>query len=567
MTTFARLFSLMAAHRRWIAIGALLGFVAVGSNVALMAVSAYLISKSALVTNVADVALAITAVRVLAISRAAFRYFERYVTHRATFAILADLRVWFFASIEPLAPARLAGRRSGDLLARIVADIETLEDFYVRVIVPPVVAALVTGFAGLLLGAFDLILGVALVVFLIVAGVVLPAASRRLSHGPAETLIATRAELSAMLVDEVQGIADLIALDRAAAHRRRLLVLGEALDRTTSRLALIRGVMAALAATFAGLAGVTVLAIGIQLVGMGRLDGVYLALLPLVAVASFEVIAPLSQAFGLQAANEAAACRLFELTDAAPEVVDPPASSLHPVPATPAGPVSPASPGIEIRGLRFRYGPNEPLVFDGLDLSVAPGGSLAIVGPSGSGKSTLVNLLLRFWEYREGEIRIGGRDLHECRIDDVRRMFGVVPQDVHLFNATIRDNLAVADPDATDERIVAACRMARIHDVIEDLPAGYGTRIGENGLLLSGGERQRLAIARAIIKDAPILIFDEATANLDVATEGELMGSLAPFIAGRTTIFISHRASVAAGMDRTVTIENGPPGGRPVIRP
>ena len=180
--------------------------------------------------------------------------------------------------------------------------------------------------------------------------------------------------------------------------------------------------------------------------------------------------------------------------------------------------------------------------------------SLAIVGPSGSGKSTLVNLLLRFWDYDEGEIRIGGRDLRDYRVDEIRRLLGVVPQDVHLFDATIRDNLAVADADVTDERIEEACRMAQVHGFIETLPAGYETRVGENGVLLSGGERQRLAIARAIIKDAPILILDEATANLDVATEAALLDSLAPFMAGRTTIVISHRASVAARTDRLLVL-------------
>jgi len=300
-----------------------------------------------------------------------------------------------------------------------------------------------------------------------------------------------------------------------------------------------------MAATFASLAGITVLLLGVGLVDAGRLDGVYLAILPLVAIASFEVIAPLAQAFQLLDANEAAARRLFELIDAPPEVSD--AVNTSPAPR-------PSGHGIEVSGLRFRYGPTEPLVFDGLDLSVDPGGSLAIVGPSGAGKSTLVNLLLRFWDYREGTIRIGGHDLHAYPIDDVRRMLGVVSQDVHLFDATIRDNLALADPDVTDERIVAACRQACLHAFIETLPDGYETRIGENGVRLSGGERQRLAIARAIIKDAPILILDEATANLDVVTETDLMGSLAPFIAGRTTIVISHRASVARLADRTIVL-------------
>jgi ATP-binding cassette, subfamily C, bacterial CydC len=546
MTTFGRLLRLARPHAGWLALGALLGFLAIGANVALMATSAYLIARAALVTNVADVALVITTVRVLAIARGAFRYLERYVSHRATFRLLTDLREWFYRSIEPLAPARLAGHRSGDLLARIVADVGTLEDFYVRVLLPPVVAALVTVFASLLLGAFDPLLGLVLFGFLTVTGVILPLVSRQLSRGPAADLVALRARLQASVVDEVQGIADLIVLDRAAAHRADTLALGEALDATQRWLATVRAGSAALAATFAALAGATVLAIGVGLVSDGRLDGVYLAVLPLVAIASFEVITPLSQAIGLVDSSEAAARRLFELIDAEPAVGDPEA----PLPM-------PDHYGIEIGDLRFRYAPDEPLVLDGVSLAIPQGTSLAIVGPSGSGKSTLVNLLLRFWAYDEGEIRIGGHDLRDYRIDDVRSWLGVVSQDVHLFNATIRDNLAVADADVTDARIEAACRMARLHDFVMTLPAGYGTRVGEDGVLLSGGERQRLAIARAIVKDAPILILDEATANLDVLTERDLLDSIAPWMRQRTTLIVSHRSSVADRATKVIRMEAG----------
>src|SRR4249919_3996515 len=213
MTIVRRLLGLTASHRRWIVIGAMLGFLAVGSNVLLMAASAYLISKSALITNVAEVALVVTSVRVLAIARATFRYLERYVTHRATFEILTDLRVWFFAAIEPLAPAGLTDRRRGDLLARIVADVGTLEDFYVRIILPPVTAVLVAILGGLLLGAADPALGLTLVAFLAGAGVVLPLIARRVSRGPAAVSISTRGEVDARLVDEIAGLADLIALD------------------------------------------------------------------------------------------------------------------------------------------------------------------------------------------------------------------------------------------------------------------------------------------------------------------------------------------------------------------
>ena len=544
MSVLRRLLGLTASRRRWIVIGAGLAFLAVGSNVLLMAASAYLISKSALITNVAEVALVITSVRVLAIGRAAFRYLERYVTHRATFEILTDLRVWFFAAIEPLAPAGLTDRRRGDLVARIVSDVGTLEDFYVRVILPPVTAVLVAILGGLLLGAADPLLGLTLIAFLVGAGIVLPLGARRLSRRPAAASIASRGELDALLVDGLAGLADLIVLDRAAAQRERTLAVGDDLDRATDRLARVRAAATILAGLVAALAGIAVLALGVALVGQGRLDGVYLAALPLAAVACFEVTGPLGQAFALQTANDAAARRLFELTDARPAGEDAP---------TVSG-AGASTFGLEVRGLRFRYGPEEPWVLDGLDLSVPAGGSLAIVGPSGSGKSTLVNLLLRFWDYADGELRIGGRELHEVRADEVRRWIAVVSQDVHLFDATIRDNLAVADADATDEAIEAACRLALIHDVITALPAGYETRIGENGALLSGGERQRLAIARAILKDAPILILDEATANLDVATERDLMASLEPFIAGRTAIVISHRSTVAAGMDRVLEL-------------
>lgn len=552
MTPFRRLIRLLAGHRRWLAIGAGLGFLAVGSNVGLMALSAYLISKAALVTNVADIALTITAVRVLAIARAAFRYLERYVTHRATFDILADLRVWFYASIEPIAPAALAGQRRGDLLGRIVADIDTLEDFYVRVLIPPIVAAAVVAFASLILGALDPVLGLVLLAFMALTGVILPVAGRRLSRRPALALVAARGELRATVVDELVGLADLVALDRTAWHRERVLALGAGTDEALAELARVRGWTAALAATFAGLAAVTVLGIGAELVHGGRVDGVFLAVLPLTALAAFEVIGPLAQAISLQDANEAAARRLFELADAPSAVSDRAATGAPIASGAIEGPAA-----IEFRDVTFRYAADEPLVLDGVSLAVPAGGSLAVIGPSGSGKTTLVNLLARFWEPVDGAIRIGGRDVRELHGDDVRALLGVVEQDVHLFDATIRDNLAVADAEASDERIADACRVAGIHDSIAALPAGYETRVGEGGALLSGGERQRLAIARALLKDAPILVLDEATANLDVTTERAVLERLRPFMAGRTTLVITHREAVAAAMDRTVRLEAG----------
>ena len=541
-----RLVGLIAPFRTWIALGVLLSTATIGASVGLMAVSAYLISKAVLVTEVTDLSLAITGVRFFAIARAALRYAERYITHLATFRILAHLRVWFYRSVEPLAPAGLAGHRSGDLLARIIADIETLENFYVRVIVPPVAAALVTALACLILGLFDARLAMALLAFLVLTGVALPLAARWLSRQPAAATIATRAGLNAALVDEIQGLADLLAYGQERAQQARTLAASAQLNQAQERLATIRGLANGLAALFTSLAALTVLLLAIPLVRGGQIDGVFLALIPLTAIASFEAVQPLSQALQYLEASQAAARRLYEIIDAPPQVSDP----QHPLPP-------PASFDIAVDDLSFAYAPGEPLALHGVTFAIPAGSRIAIVGPSGSGKSTLANLLLRFWDYEQGHIRLGGGELKAFAADEVRAAIGIVPQQTHLFNATIRDNLALADPDLTDEGMIAACQQAQIHDFIASLPAGYDTWIGENGLRLSGGERQRLAIARAIVKDAPLLILDEATTHLDAVTERRLWTALAEFMAGRTVIIIAHRLTGLEGVDQILHLERG----------
>jgi ABC-type multidrug transport system fused ATPase/permease subunit len=345
----------------------------------------------------------------------------------------------------------------------------------------------------------------------------------------------------------VTGIADLIVFDAADRQLRRMRDQGGSLDAALERLALHRGLGQGLTAFVASLTGLAVLVAAIPLVTTGRLEGVALAVVSLAAIAAFEAVAPLSQSLQQLDASRIAAGRLFDLVDSTPEVIDAPTPRAVPV-----------RPGIRVRGLRFRYGPGEPLALDGLDLDLPAGGSLALVGPSGSGKSTLVSLLLRFREYEEGTIHLDGTELRALAGDDVRGLISLVPQRIDLFDATIRDNLSLADPELSDERMRWACRVACIDDVIESLADGYDTRIGEDGVRLSGGERQRLAIARAIVRDAPIVILDEATADLDEDTERRVLDALTPVVAGRTTLFVTHRPSVAARADRVLELSVPP---------
>ena len=274
MSTFIRLVKLISPYKGWVALGVLLSFLTVGSSVGLMAMSAYLISKAALAVDVSEIALAITTVRLFAILRAVFRYLERYYTHTATFRILSHLRVWFYAAIEPLAPARLMQYRGGDLLARIGSDIDTLENFYVRVVVPPIAAVLVTAFACAILGTFNISLAIALLVFLVLTGVILPLASRWLGKESAAGMIQARAELGAVFIDEIQGISDLLVFDGAGRYQTRVDELSRRLNRLQERSAMLRGVSNALAALFTSLAGLTVLILAIPLVSTGQIEGV-----------------------------------------------------------------------------------------------------------------------------------------------------------------------------------------------------------------------------------------------------------------------------------------------------
>ena len=292
----------------------------------------------------------------------------------------------------------------------------------------------------------------------------------------------------------------------------------------------------------------TLLYLSIPLVLDGTIKGIYLAVILLGAMASFEAVQNLPQAAQLLEANLQSAKRLFEIADSVPAVCDP------------ANPISrPVNATLQISGLRFSYEDEQTLKGIGFDLPA--GKKIAIVGPSGAGKSTIVNLLMRYWEFSEGEITLDGKDIRLYNPVDVRRMFSVVTQGTYLFNSSLYENLRLANPSASKSEIEEACRQAEVHEFINSLPKGYDTLVGERGIQLSGGEKQRIAIARAILKNAPIFIFDEPTANLDPATEERLVETLLKRTVwmGRNAsiLWITHRLTGLENMDEILVMDKG----------
>ncbi len=545
-----RLLGLARPYRGWLVLGALCAVLTQLASVGLMAVAGRFIAAMAL-AGVAgahlNYFLPAALIRLFAILRTGGRYLERVVTHEATFRLLAQLRTWFFRRLEPLAPARLERHRGSDLLERIQADIETLQNAYLRLLVPVVVAI-----SGVLVVAIVLARTMPqamapVVAVLLVAGVAVPAAMRHLGEAPGVARIGARAALRVAVIDGLQGMAELRVYGAAQAQARRIGALTRTLNAQQLRLARLSGLSGAAVGLCASLAMWGVALLGVALVSRGSLMPADLPMLALFVLASFDAVGPLPGA--LQQAGEtfAAARRVFELTDAAPEVEEPRGDS-----------PTPRDCGIAMHGVRMRYGVDEAWALDGLDLELPPGRRIALVGPSGAGKSSIVSLLLRFREYQEGDVSLGECDLRSYRGEDLRRRIAVVSQETYLFDATIIENLRIADPGAGDEAVFRAARAAQIHDFIVSLPDGYQTWVGEAGVRLSGGQARRIAIARALLKDAPILLLDEPTEGLDPGTEHALIESIETLMAGRSVLVITHKpAYLGERVDEVLVLEGG----------
>lgn len=530
-----------------LALSVLLGALALGCAVALMATSGYLISRASQMPPVLYLMMAVTSVRAFGIGRSVFRYAERLVSHDAVLRTLGTLRAAVHRRLTVLAPAGLPAFRRGDLLSRLVSDVDAIQDHYLRWRLPAAVAAVVSLAAVAAMAAFLPAAGLVLGLGLLLAGAVVPALAARWSAGAEQRQAPARGRLATAVVDAFTGTAELTVAGALPGRLAAVRSADAALTGLAARSAATTALGTGLIALLTGLTVAGAAAVGIQGVQAGALAPVCLAVVVLTPLAAFEAVTGMPLAVQARRRSRAAAARLAEVLEAPAVVAEPAAPA-----ALPGRPLP-----IAVRGLTVRHPGQAVDALAGVDLDLTSGRRIAVVGASGSGKTTLAQALLRFLDQTAGSVTLAaGRpqavDSRELAGDDVRRVIGLCAQDAHVFDSSLRENLRLARPAATEDELRAALAAARLLDWTDTLPAGLDTMVGEHGARLSGGQRQRLALARALLADFPVLVLDEPAEHLDLPTADALTADLLAATAGRTTVLITHRL---AGLDDTTVDE------------
>jgi ATP-binding cassette subfamily C protein CydC len=525
----------------------LAGAAATGCGVALLATSGFLLARASLHPSIVAISVAVVAVRGLSVGRGVFRYAERLASHDAAFRVLVEVRVRIFQRLERLAPAGLRPFRSGDLLARLVSDVDATQEVFLRGVVPPLTAFVVG--AGAVTASVFLLAPAAgvLAAGLLVGGALVPWLAAARARLAARRTAPARGELTARLTDLLAGAADLHAFGAQEAALAAAAGAGAELARLERRTASGTGLGTGLSSAAAGVTLWAVLLLAVAATGVGTLTRVPLAVLTLTALAAFEAVAVLPAAAVQLGQARASAGRVTAVLDAPDPVRDPAAPR-----ALPGGPVH-----VTLRGAQVRYAPAGPLALDGVDLDLVASRRVALVGPSGAGKSTVAAVLLRFVELSGGSATLAGADLRDYRADDVRAVIGGCVQDPHIFDTTIRGNLLLARPAAGEAELTGAAARAGLLPWIESLPLRWETPVGAHGAAVSGGQRQRLALARALLAGPQLMVLDEPTAHLDRDSRRALTADVLTATAGRATLLITHDLEGLDQVDEIVVLDRG----------
>jgi ATP-binding cassette, subfamily C, bacterial CydC len=544
IATVQRLMLIADVRRTRLAFAVLLGVLTVLFGVGLMGTAGYLISRAAERPAVLALTTAIVGVRFFGLARPLARYLERLASHDVALRSLGRARARVYRAIEPLSPAQLEDTRQGDLLSRFVADVDSLQNLYLRGVEPPLVALIAGAASVAVAAAFLPSAAVVLAVGLMLGGIAVPVAASSLSRRSAARQAAGRGALTAELVETLAGGPELAAYSLEDDRLRSVRAADRRLVGIARRSALADGTGDGLRLLVTGATVAGVLAVAVSAHAHGQLDRVFIALLALLSVAAFEAVQPLTEALRELRATAAGGRRILDLTDREPRIVDP----ADPLPA----PVPPFA--IELEDVRARYSPDEEPALDGFSLRLETARRVVLLGSSGAGKTTVVRLLLRFVDPESGQVKLAGEDVRRYRQDDVRRAVAVAAQDGHLFSTSIRDNLKLARPTATDADLELALRTAQLWDWVQTLPEGLDTRVGEEGRELSGGQRQRIVLARALLAEAQLLVLDEPTAHLDQTTAQRLIADVFAAAGERCVLLITHRPEGVDLADQLVVL-------------
>ncbi|HUY48390.1 MAG TPA: thiol reductant ABC exporter subunit CydC [Streptosporangiaceae bacterium] len=547
-----RLLRMARPMRGQLVLAVLAGAASTGCAVALLATSGFLLARASQHPNIVAISVAVVAVRGLSVGRGVFRYGERLASHDAAFRVLADVRVRVYQRLERLAPAGLRDFRSGDLLARLVSDVDATQDLFIRGVAPPLTAFGVGAGAAAVCLLILAPAGAVLAAGLLVAGLVVSWLAAARARRAARRTAPARGELSARVTDLLAGAADLHAFGAQDAALARSDVADGELTRLARGSAAGAALGSGLSQAVAGLTLWGVLLLGVAAVGSGAMSRVPLAVITLTALAAFEAVTALPAAAIQLGQARASAIRVAAVLDA-PDPVHEPAAP-RPLPG---GPLR-----VELRGAQVRYEPGGPLAIDGVDLVLAAGRRVALIGPSGAGKSTVAAVLLRLLDLTGGTATLGGADLASYRPDEVRTVITGCAQDPHLFDTTIAENIRLARPAASQQDLDEVAARARLLPWIASLPRGWDTMVGARGAAVSGGERQRIALARALLADPALLILDEPTAHLDPENRRALTADLLAATAlattrGRATLLITHELDGLDQVDEIVVLDQG----------
>lgn len=511
------------------------------------AAGAYLVSRAILGTEKRIMLIGIFALLALVVLKTAFSYLEMYYAHKAAYGILAVLRVKIYCAIERIAPHYLLNKRTGELSSTLMSDVETLEWFYAHTYGAFVVAVAVPVIVLILIALLiSPLLSIVLIPWIILTATV-PFWFKKISDIDGREIREKLAEINAEVVDGIQGIREILSFGFESRYLKNLRKSNKALNSVQQKYGRRQGLESGILNFCVSAGLLSVMAVSVAMIRKDMMSNDMYAVAVILSIYVFTPvigISTMARNFGIM---QSATDRVFSVLETPETVTDMVRKSKKIT----------GYPDISFDNVMFRYGDDLSLVLDDVSFKVSPGETVALVGHSGAGKSTCANLLLRFWDVNEGSVSIGGVDVREMKQTDLRDIISTVPQDVYLFNCSILDNIRLGQPDADMEQVRAAARGARIDDFISSLPDGYDTIAGERGVQLSGGERQRIAIARALLRDTPVLLMDEAVSSLDSKNEEELQTAIKQLNSNRTTLVIAHRLSTILTADKIVVLDHG----------